>query len=320
MNNKKKKEEEVARPLGLDLENIEQVELKGKEFFKFVDPKTGQIRIIQNLNDEANLSEQFKKIQQNYSFAQRSDGISNANAIFASEAKHSRIEASLIPISQLCTLDNNTNILRTTSFFNNITVNLKPEQKLEAKHLLQASKALDLKYINLENGFAIDNQNRVISSTYNSQTKKCDLDVATTIKFQNDKKMVDENDFEIQLDRINFDAVVNEIELSNDTPIVVAGEEIRKSDIEKYYNFPELLQREQMAQRRRVILDKLLQVYIKRNENTKENNKENTKQNQLVLTKPYNGFIDQVLFVLLVGFASGVIMTLFFVFLKFKLY
>lgn len=303
----KKQKEEVAKTYGINLDNMEQIKVKDKEFFKFVDPKDGTIKLIQNINEEYNLSEQFKETQQSYSSMQNSSELDNAANIFEFEQKYNKKELNLVPIHELCYIENG--MLKLNIRYKQAIDGLTAQQKFEIKQLLQVSEALQLRYINIENGIAIDSMNRVISATYNPSKQACDINTATVLKFDNDKKNVNSDGYEIDLDSIDFDSIVEELEVSNDNPIEIAGEEIKKSELENYYNYPELVDRnQQISERKRSIIAKLLIAYKKRKEIIKQNQMQKPKQK--VLYKNNTGFINELLFALIVGFASGVILTI----------
>lgn len=302
----KNKGEQVAKTYGINLENMEQIKIKDKDFFKFVDPKDGTVKLIENINEEYNLSEQFKETQQSYSSMQNSSELDNAANIFEFEQKYNKKELSLISISELCYIENG--MLKLNIKYKEVIDGLTTQQKFEVKQLLQVSEALQLKYINVENGIAIDNMNRVISATYNPSKQACDLNTATVLRFDNDKMNVNSAGYEVDLDSIDFDTIVEELEVSNDNPIEIAGEEIKKSELENYYNYPELVDRnQQISERKRSIITRLLVAYKKRKQMTKQQQLE--KQKQKILFKNNSGFANELLFALIVGFASGGIFT-----------
>ncbi len=292
---------EVSKIYGINLENIEQIQTKNKEFFKFTD-NSGNIKIIENIQNDFNLSEQFKSAQANYSFAQSSDELNNAENLFNFEQKYNRRELKLVDVSELCYEKEGKIVL--TYAFEKLSANLNEIQKFEIKQLLKVSKIINLKYVNIENGIGVDNQNRVISSTYNALKKNCDIDLARVLKFENDVKNVDSNSKEIDLNSIDYESIVTQLEVANDTPIEVLGESISKGEVDNYYNYPELLdQNDKISKTKKSIITRLLEVLRIRKEKTNTNDK----QKQKVYTNTKNTMQNLLFIISLTAFISGAI-------------
>lgn len=303
--NKKNKMKEVAKAFGINLDNMEQINVNGKSFFKFVDPETNELRMLENIEYD-NMSEQFKKTQEKLSFAQSVNGVENARMIFDYEQKHNKTLLQFMPLQSLCIVQNGK--IYVTEVYQKLTDGLSVQKKNEINYLLQVSIALNLKSINIEYSIGIDNNNNVIGAKFNETTNQCEIEKATVLKFENDKKIVDENNYEVEIENIDFDNLLSQIEVSNDSPIEISGEQIKRSDIEKYYEYPELIERESMSQKRRMIINRLLETYKKRLELQKE---KAPKEKQMILLKRNDGFANEMLFALVVGFTSGVILALF---------
>lgn len=289
---------EVSKIYGISLENIEQVQAKDKEFFKFVD-SLGNVKIIENIQNNFNLSEQFKSAQANYSFAQNNSEINNAQNIFEFEQKYNRKELAIIDVRDLVFEDNGK--LVPTVEFDRLSRNLTEVQIFELKQLLQVSKDIGLKYVNIENGIGIDNQNRVISSTYNPNKHACDIDLARVLKFENDSMSVDSDSREIDLSNIDYEDIIKQLEVANDKPIEVAGESISKSEIDVFYEYPEMVDKnDNISNTKKSIITRLLEILrIK-----KEKNME-SKDKQKILSNG-KSTVENILFIISVtAFISG---------------
>lgn len=304
--NQKLKKEELAKTFGLNLNDIDQVIIDNKEYFKFTNPITKEIKMLEN-NSSKNLSERFKGLQEKISSAQGNDGLKNSEILFDYLERYTTDLVKFINVEELCTYKDGK--LYPTIKYNEITAGLQPQKKVEINNLIQYSIALNIKKINIEETFAIDKDNRIIDAKYNLNENKVDMKYATVLKFENDKTMVDQNNLEIDLNSIDYDAILDEIEVAVDKPIEIVGEKINKNDLDKYYNYPEMIDRENMSNRRRMVIVALIKAYKKR----KEMNllKQNKKQYQKVLTKNNNGFINELLFSFIVGLTSGGLLTIF---------
>lgn len=296
MNNKLDKKE-VSKIYGISLENIEQIQVKDKEFFKFTD-SLGNVKVIENIENNFNLSEQFKSAQINYSFAQSNNGLNNAENLFNFEQKYNRKELEFINISELCYESEGKLIF--TSNFDRLSRSLTQTQIFELKQLLQASKLINLKCVNIENGMGIDDQNRVISSTYNKSRGNCDIDLARVLKFENDIKSVDSDSKEIDLSSIDYEDIVEKLEVANDTPIEIAGESITKSEIDQYYEYPEMVNKnDNISSTKKSIITRLLEILKLKKE------KNNTKNKQKILSNG-KSTLENLLFILsLTAFIGG---------------
>lgn len=89
-------------------------------------------------------------------------------------------ELKLIDVKDLVFEDNGKLVL--TVEFDELSRNLSLVQIFELKQLLQVSKIVGLKLVNIENGIGVDNKNRVISSTYNVSKGVCDIDLANVLE------------------------------------------------------------------------------------------------------------------------------------------
>jgi len=301
MPNEDKKIEELDKEFAIKLENMEQINFKdGRQFFKLHDPKSDTYIMIENLNRSQNMSEQFKEIQNTLMSAQTKNGGINAREIYQSEAKYTRNVLMLVPINEsmqyLYKLDN---------------MDKKKKQVLIT--LIKNSENLYLRFINFENGFAIDRNGKVINGKYNDSTNKVELDVADTLRFDADKVTSLNTDYEdIDLSNVDFDKLAEEIEISDDMPMEIAGEKIDPKYVKQVNDYPELMERDQrMTNKQRTIIAHILAA-MKQRQLKKQNSLE--KQKVYVLNngnKNQAAFVNKMLLALLSGVVIGLFLTLF---------
>lgn len=325
---KEQQKQDVAEIYGISLADIEEVRLAdGKEYFKFYNPEEKTVRMIENRRDGKNLSEQFKEVQQTLSYSQGDNSAKNARAVFDYQLRYQNIELSLIPIRDL-----NDNRSKYRYLFDG----LDPEKKKEIRVLLENIDYLNLEYINIENTFGIDNKHRVIDANYNHQTGKCDLKAAQ-VKSYDDKKMSDSDaDYSFDISDEEFDAAIEDIDVSSDTPTIHEAEEVNGIESTKTntstirgrqinwaftlqaYQYPEIIERSEMADYDKQIYHGLIRA-IQRKRAKKHSM---TNQKQYVLKQNQNNnrsqaaFVDALFLALLAGFFTG--MTLLLVFSVFR--
>ena len=331
-NSKEQQMQEVAQIYGISLSDIEEVHLEnGKEYFKFYNPEDKTIRMIENRRDGKNLSEQFKEVQQTLSYSQGDNSAKNARAVFDYQLRYQNIELSLIPIREL--KDNRTQY---RYLFDNLDVTIKKEVRV----LLENIDFLNLQYINVENSFGIDKNNRVIDASYNHQTGKCDIKAAEVRRYD-DKKMSDSDaDYTFDITDEEFDAVIADIDVSSDIPTIQEAEElngkqnsasttaptIRGRSINMHfaiqaYQYPEIIERSEMADYDKQIYHGIIRAIQRKmaKRRAMTNQKQYQKQYVLKNKKPNSSqaaFVDALFLALLAGFFTG--MTLLLVFSVFK--
>lgn len=284
-NGKEQKKEELAKAFGLSLADIEHVQLdNGKEFFKFYNPQERTVKMIEDRNDNT-IERQFKDIQQELSYTQSNNAKGNAKEIYEYSAKYNNIEVDLIPIEEL----------RSNRFKYMKEINrLSTIDRKKVMVLLKASKELELKYINLENAFAIDSDNRVIDVRYDYNTNKAEIRSARVLNYQDHKEYVDEDNYVVELSEIDFDNLVTEIDVTDEIPTItdsqeinVRGESIKPQQVIDYYNMPEALEKADITPKQRKIYEGLVAAIkrkIERISMIKQSNKQkvlvNTNNNQ----------------------------------------
>jgi len=293
-NEAKEKLEELSKTYGLSLSQITVVNIEGKEYLKFYDPKEDTIKMIHNGNQ--NLNEYFNELQNNLSFAKTGNELENARSIFEHEEKYVRESVRLIPISDLI---NN---------FNSMTTYLSPNQINKLMFLLKYATTLQIQYIDIKEGICINNNHEVLYPTYNPQDGKYMIKQAEEKKYEDEKMQVDIN---VEIDGIDFDLLVEnfEINVPSDEPIIVSGEQIKVEELNNYINYPELLEKQvndnQISRKRHIILQHLISAI-----NRKLAKKEKTNQKRLVLKLPNeSAYINYLLlFVIAGGLALALIL------------
>lgn len=288
---KKKKEEEnksleeqkkeVAEAYGISLSDIEHVQLEnGKEFFKFYNPNTHTVKMIENRDYNNGLSEQFKSIQQELSFAQGKDERDNAGAIYDYNSAHKNIELSLIPLQEL--KDNKYKYIRQINSLSTI-------DRKKVKALIKSSKQLGLEYINLENAIGIDDSHNVIDVKYDFVTNTAIIKNAKVLNQEDQKDIADDEEINIEISVEEFDAVVssinvdeNGISLGETDNINLHGETINGKELNEYYNMPEAIDKLEVSNKRKFIIRGVIAALTRRLHMKKENTLE--KQKVKVLT------------------------------------
>ncbi len=303
--NNQKVKEDIAKTYGLSLDDIEQVKLEnGKEFFKFYNPKDFSIRMLENNDYNNNLSVQFKDDQQQLTNAQKENSDDNAKAIFDYQHKYEKKEITLIPI-----VDLENNFTQYSYVFNS----LDSKQILAIKTLIKCSEELELRYINIENALAIDQNNRVINAFYNPRSNEYEVRQATVMRYDDDKVLVDDNNIEIELDNIDFDMIVKEIDVASDEPVEIAGEQIYPSQLKKFNDYSDnknLIDNNQnLSNKQKSIYRRLVEAY-RRMTMSKAKQKVYTKKDS------HAAFANIVLLSLLTGFFGGMFFMIVILFLK----
>lgn len=282
--NKKKKnqsenqiKEEVAKKYGISLADIEHVVLdNGKEFFKFYNPKTREVKMIENIDYNSGLSEQFKDIQQELSFTQGKDARNNAEAIYEYSSDNKNVELDLISIVDL----KNNGLTYRRAIRSLSTVDRK-----KVKALIKSCEDLNLRYINIANAIAIDDENKVIDVTYDYTKNQATIRNAKVLNYQDHTEYSEQNDQSITISDNDFDKAVEQITISDDVPVVTDAEEIvisgEKIDVQKVitcYEMPEAVEKLDLTPKQKYIYHGLVAALGRRLAS-----KRMTKQHQKVL-------------------------------------
>ncbi len=327
---KEEQKKSVAAVYGISLADIEEVHLdNGKEFFKFYDANTRSLKMIENRKEDFNISQQFKSIQQSLSSSQGKDEASNAREVFNHQLRYQNVELLLIPVREL-----NANRSAYRYLFNGLDEGVKKAVRV----LLENMDFLDLEYINVENAMGIDKNHRVITAQYNYQTGRCELKAAEVRNYDNQKMSTNDAEYSFDITDEEIDAVIEDIDVTSDTPSIVPQEEIQGTEKKttvpnrsirgrnvnihfalQAYQYPEIIERSEMSD-----YDKMMYRAIIRGIARKMAKARGLTHNkQYVYTKPNankNGsqaaFVDSIWLVLLAGIMSGVAVTMTFLMIK----
>ena len=267
--------EQIAREYGLDLEQIKHIKLdSGKEFFQFFDKKTKEVKMVENINYKRDLKQQFEESQKDLSESQSENAKENAEKTFNHNLKYKNKEAELISIEE---------------FKNNKYRYKRRLRKLDTKTrnkivaLLSKQKDLELEYINLENGIGIDEKQNTIDVKYDFINNKAEFVEPLTISYTStlhDSSELEDED--IDLSDVDFNAVLDQLEIVDSVPqvtdereIQVSGVTINAKTIAQAYDTPEILDKDQSISKKQKEIYKSILDTIKRRFAKKQ-----TKQNQ----------------------------------------
>ena len=269
--------EKIAREYGLNLEQIKHIKLdNGKEFFQFIDKKTKEVKMVENIDYKRDLKQQFEESQKNLSDSQGENAKENAENTFKHNLKYKNKEAELISIEE---------------FKNNKYRYKRRLRKLDTKTrnkivaLLSKQKDLELEYINLENGIGIDEKQNTIDVKYDFINNKAEFVEPMTISYTStlhDSSELEDED--IDLSGVDFDAVLDQLDIVESVPevtdereIQVSGVTINAKTIAQAYDTPEILDKDQTISKKQRTVYKSVLDSIKRRF-AKKQTKKNQKQ------------------------------------------
>lgn len=272
---KTEQKEQIAREYGLNLEQIKHIKLdSGKEFFQFFDKKTKEVKMVENIDYKRDLKQQFEESQKDLSESQGENAKENAEKTFNHNLKYKNKEAELISIEE---------------FKNNKYRYKRRLRKLDTKTrnkivaLLSKQKDLELEYINLENGIGIDEKQNTIDVKYDFINNKAEFVEPLTISYTStlhDSSELEDED--IDLSDVDFNAVLDQLEIVDSVPqvtdereIQVSGVTINAKTIAQAYDTPEILDKDQSISKKQKEIYKSILDAIKRRFAKKQ-----TKQNQ----------------------------------------
>ncbi len=305
---KKKQEEkqsveQLSEEYGIDFKNIKHIRLKnGKEYYKLYDTKLNKDYLLEQNDKNKNLSEEFKEIQQQVRQTQMYSSTSNADEIFRYQLLHSSNGRKLYSISKI---QSHPDLLE----------NITTEQKKAINILLKNKDNLHLISINIESGIAIDEKHEMITAELNPLTKEYEINKPQ--EYQYDSNTVTGVEIVENLDSID----VNEyqIEVVDDIPTVVNGEDLDPAKVKFFYEYPEALKKQQLDQKRRLAYLIAIKKYqllqeakIRRLEQQDVKKYVKVKDNKNRMA----GFASPILLALLTGFAGGVITTIMYMIIK----
>lgn len=272
---KTEQKEQIAREYGLNLEQIKHIKLdSGKEFFQFFDKKTKEVKMVENIDYKRDLKQQFEESQKDLSESQSENAKENAEKTFNHNLKYKNKEAELISIEE---------------FKNNKYRYKRRLRKLDTKTrnkivaLLSKQKDLELEYINLENGIGIDEKQNTIDVKYDFINNKAEFVEPLTISYTStlhDSSELEDED--IDLSDVDFNAVLDQLEIVDSVPqvtdereIQVSGVTVNAKTIAQAYDTPEILDKDQSISKKQKEIYKSILDAIKRRFAKKQ-----TKQNQ----------------------------------------
>ncbi len=267
---------EIAKAYKINFSDIEHVQLEnGKEFFKFYNPKTRQVKMIENRDFNNGLSAQYKSIQQELSFTQGSDDKDNANSIFDYNRSHKNVELALIPMQEL--KSNRFKYIRQIRALSTI-------DRKKVKALIKSARQLGLQYINLENAIGIDDNYNVIDVTYDFKTNTAVVKNAKVLNYQDQKDLSDNEDIKVEIPDEEFNMAVADITIDENGPaltdkdtLTLRGEAIDGKTISDCYNMPEAIDRLQASNKRKYIIGGIVKALQRRISLKKQNVKEKVK-------------------------------------------
>lgn len=303
---------ELAEKYDIKFDNIEQIEIKGKEYFKFIDPKTNEVKMIENADKNRRLVEQLEEAQKHNTFAQGDDGNKNSEILFENERKHVKRESDFIPLSELVTYQNGQMHL-TDEFRKRITSIQNEQLQKEIIKLVEVSRYLDLKSINFEEGLAVGRKNGVIGSSYNAGSGECDISEATKTSYDDDTVHVQQE----QIIEISDDEIVQKLKLiegGSNISVTIGGLSINETELNNYTEYPELIDRNtNLKPENKSLIRRIVQVYLRqkqlKNGVTKEKPKILVKKG---IVKPNNqaAFVSDLLLTLLIGVSLGMALAI----------
>lgn len=293
-----KEEEVIASTYGIDISKIEHKYLEnGKEIFYFYDMKLGRNVILENKKEGITLVEQLKKMQaQNQKFQTGTDE-QNTNEMLNEQQNKENIEMKLISLNEL---QNHMNEIQ----------NMSIEEAQKLNFLIRNSDQLRINYINIENLVGIDIYGKLLEVRYDKENNRYMINEPMSANYDeeqiNTSDRIDENYTKSE----QYNSLQSDYE---DKPEITPQEEYEalsdqvKEQIQKYYEYPELL--EMLPEEERAKWQRYIDIYTKIKEQIQ---KEQNKPKQKIYKKEEQkaGFADVLLLSLITGFLAGVLTTL----------
>lgn len=295
-----KEEEVIASTYGIDISKIEHKYLEnGKEIFYFYDMKLGRNVILENKKEGITLVEQLKKMQaQNQKFQTGTDE-QNTNEMLNEQQNKENIEMKLISLNEL---QNHMNEIQ----------NMSIEEAQKLNFLIRNSDQLRINYINIENLVGIDIYGKLLEVRYDKENNRYMINEPMSANYDeeqiNTSDRIDENYTASE----QYNSLQSDYE---DKPEITPQEEYEalsdqvKEQIQKYYEYPELL--EMLPEEERAKWQRYIDIYTKIKEQ-EQIQKEQNKPKQKIYKKEEQkaGFADVLLLSLITGFLAGVLTTL----------
>ena len=248
------KNEEVNDKPKVDLSSIEEVRLDNKHrYIKYFDLNKNKPVMLRIDIGNNSTKEIIEGIQRGSISFNSSDALNNTMWILEMEAKRTRVNLTIIPISEMETL---------------------PLEKLNKDQLdfikiivkNKDSYIPKLKFINLEELLVIDENNLVKQCVRDIMTNNLIFKSADTVKYEQNRKL-ETNMITGNLDDIDFEAEVSII-IESFEPVLIKGYKFDKETMELYSKYPEVLEKKDMEEKQKTIWRKLIVYYNKKNEKT----------------------------------------------------
>lgn len=179
----------LGKAYGIDMTNIEHIKLdNGLEVLTFYDDRLGRKRFI-GYNDAKSLVTEFANIQNNNVMFQSDDYVKNAENIAKAEAgKYLDKELDMVDIETI-----------KSEYYEQIKriKDQDPREVQRLNELLKEAEKRRIKFINIENMVALDEDGNVIETHYDKQTDKVMLETPETMTASVDEVSNEEavNDF-----------------------------------------------------------------------------------------------------------------------------
>ena len=302
-------EEIISKKYGINVDSIEHIKLNdGKEYYHFYDIRLNKDIVLKQSSDNKNMSEELKEVQEGLSSAQGADEKENGEEAFRYQRMHTNNEIDLYSVEELT---NRPEILG----------RLDVEQMKSVLVLLKNKDILNIKEINPETGIAIDDKHKVITSYYNKNTQKYEVDLPNEYQYKTNDVPAE------QIEEISQNNYIDDISnKTDDIPNEIDGILIDREKVKLYYEYPELLEGGAITNQQEK------QAYIKAVQKYSEIQEQKTNGSQMdkpkVLVKNNKnsivgesdlkqaGFINLLLLSLATGFAGGVITTIMYMIIK----
>ncbi|MBP3635099.1 MAG: hypothetical protein J6J17_01390 [Bacilli bacterium] len=304
--------ETISKVFGVDVSEVEHRKLNsGRDVFAFYDSNYSRKRVLENPIEGESLIEQLKRIQnENKEFQGANDYKSNTNDIMRDQANKLDYELQMIYIDDIYN-------------YQMIIDGLNEEERVAFDYLLKQKDTKNIKYINIENCFALDREGNMIESFIDKDTNKPRIENPRKYKYQfseiDNEEEVYDNDktntynektetIEISYDDLEDIPDLIEAELLDVYGASVSKEQIKEisNSVINYYKNPD--QMISLKENQRAFYEKFVnmlseKIGLKRSQN---------KSNQQVLRNDLNtnGFSSTILLSIVIIIVCIVIVAL----------
>ena len=286
-------EKEIEKTFGIDINNIHHHFLdNGNEIFYFYDLKLNKNVVLENKKDGKSLVEQLKEMQVKNESYQTENNIQNTNNMLE-YLRQNDMEVKMIDINEIHNYTNQLN-------------NLNEEQTKKLRILISSSNQMNIKYVNIENMLAIDNNNRILEVKHDKEK-----DIYNIV--EPNEGIYNEQDINTS-DRIDttyteqeqINNLQNEYEDKPEVNSIDDLDEETLKQVETYYNYPELLN--QLPDSEREKWSKYVEMY--KDKKVKEMNQLDPPKQIIKKDERKAGYVDAVLLALITGFFGGIFTTI----------